>query len=220
LLALRLSDGAIVWSAQFTADDVWSMGGTQKFDQDVGAPPNLFVSAGRALVGVGDKGGSYRAFDRDTGKLVWMKQLTAGSHLGGVMGASAYANGSLYVASNHGVSGWLTDKPRAQADVEHAYPTSATVFALNADDGTIRWQSDITPGAAGGVTIANGVVYVPTTDGVLDAFASDDGRLLTTRKFGDSAGGGITVSGGMVFAGWGWDWTKGHPGGFVAYGLP
>ena len=220
LIALRLDDGAIAWSQQFTPDDAWSLGGTQKFDQDVGASPNLFESDGVALVGVGDKGGGYHVLSRDTGKLVWQRRLTAGSHLGGVMGTAAYADGQIFVASNHGVSGFLTEEPRAMADIEHSYPTSATVFALDAGDGAVLWQTAVTPGVIGGVTVANGVAYFATTDGVLYALAIEDGRTLLTRKVGDSTAGGVTVAGGMVLLGWGWDWANGHQGGLVAYGLP
>jgi polyvinyl alcohol dehydrogenase (cytochrome) len=216
LIAIRYDTGQLAWSHQFTAEDVWSLGGTKKKDFDVGASPNLFRIGTRDVVGVGDKAGNYYTLDRNTGAVVWSKPLTAGDHLGGVMASTAYANDSIYVASNEGIES-LTEEPLCFLEIELARPKSSDVISLDATTGAERWRKRVTPGVFGGLTIANGVLYFTTVDGHVRAFAAADGRELWKHKAGVATGGGVTVSGGMVFAGTGWNWIVSPPGSLVAF---
>lgn len=215
LIAIQYeSNGAIAWSKQFTAGDVWSLGGTMVSDWDVGAMPNVFDFNGMKLVGVGDKAGSYHLHDRITGTEVWSKKLTPGSHLGGVMGPAAFDGERIYVASNTGETG----------NPDTAYPVGATVFALDPATGDAIWQHDVTPGVIGGLTVANGVLYFNTTtpmSGMLHAWSTEDGSELFTHAFNGGAAGGIAVSNGVVYVGFGWNWSGAPPaGGVMAFGLP
>ncbi|HMJ11283.1 MAG TPA: PQQ-binding-like beta-propeller repeat protein [Polyangiaceae bacterium] len=218
LIAIRYDTGQLAWSHQFTADDVWSLGGTQKEDFDVGASPNLFRIGTQDVVGVGDKAGNYYTLDRDTGAIVWSKALTPGSHLGGVLATTAYANDSIYVASNEGIES-LTEDPLCFLEIELARPKAADVISLDARTGVERWRKRVTPGVFGGITIANGVAYFTTVDGYVHALAATDGRQLWKYKAGISTGGGVTVSGGMLFVGTGWNWIVSPPGSLVAFEL-
>jgi polyvinyl alcohol dehydrogenase (cytochrome) len=218
LIAIRYDTGQLAWSRQFTADDVWSLGGVQKEDFDVGASPNLFRIGTRDVVGVGDKSGNYYTLDRDTGAVVWAKSLTPGSHLGGVLATTAYANDTIYVASNEGIES-LTEDPVCFLEIELARPKQADVIALNATSGAERWRKRVTPGVFGGVTVANGVAYFTTVDGYVRALATADGRELWKHKAGIGTAGGVTVSGGMLFVGTGWNWIVSPPGSLVAYDL-
>jgi polyvinyl alcohol dehydrogenase (cytochrome) len=213
LIAVRYEIGELAWSRQFTAGDRFQSGTANGPDHDVGASPNLFEAGGQALVGVGDKAGRYHTVDRDSGEVVWTRELTPGGRTGGVMASTAYADGVIFVVSNNGTSGGGAGTPG---------PGEATVFALDADNGDVRWQKTVTPGTFGALAVANGILFVPTLMGELRAFDVRDGALLWTAVLGVTMGGGVTVSGGMVFAGHGWTWIPSGvaPGGLVAYGLP
>ncbi len=218
LVALDYKTGAVRWHRQFTGGDVFQLGRKPPIenggDHDVGASPNLFTIDGRKLVGVADKEGTYYTLDRENGEEVWRTKLTPGGPNGGVMASTAYHGGVIYVASNDHLSGGTAGAGRG--------PKKGVVFALNANDGSIKWRLDTEPGTFGGVTYANGMVFVPTLDGKVHALDSRDGKELWSDKAGANIGGGITVARGMVFVGHGWDWlpTATLKGGLVAYGLP
>jgi polyvinyl alcohol dehydrogenase (cytochrome) len=217
LVALDYKTGEVRWHRQFTEGDVFQllrMPPQVGPDHDVGASPNLFTVDGRKLVGVADKEGTYYTLDREKGDEVWRTKLTPGGPNGGVMASTAYHDGVIYVASNDPTAGGTAGAGRG--------PKKGVVFALNAADGSIKWRLDTEPGTFGGVTYANGMVFVPTLDGKVHALDSRDGKELWSDKAGDNIGGGITVARGMVFVGHGWDWlpTATLKGGLVAYGLP
>ncbi len=212
LIAINYETGKLAWANQFTAGDRFQVGKADGPDRDVGASPNLFEVDGRALVGVGDKGGKYYAVDRDTGMEVWRTNLTPGGPNGGVMASTVYANGKIYIVSNSrgGIAG------------VGGGPGAAVVFALDAATGAIDWQVSVQPGTFGALAAANGVLLVPTLAGELRAFDLRDGFQLWSYHLGQSMGGGVSISGGMVFAGHGWTWIPDGPvsGGLVAFGLP
>jgi polyvinyl alcohol dehydrogenase (cytochrome) len=214
LVAIRYETGELAWSTQFTMGDRYQIPTANGPDHDVGASPNLFEAGGRAMVGVGDKGGRYFALDRDTGSVVWHTLLTPGGSNGGVMASTAYANGVIYVASNNGNTG-------GAAGVGGG-PGEATIFALDAATGDVRWRVTVTPGTFGGLAVANGLLFVPTLAGEARAYDIDDGNLLWAGAVGGSMGGGVSVAGAMVYAGHGWGWvpTATVPGGLVAFALP
>lgn len=212
LIALNYETGALVWSCQFTKGDRFQLGRAFGPDHDVGATPNLFEVGGRALVGVGDKAGRYVVVDRDTGAEVWRRKLTTGGANGGVMASAAYADGVLYVVSNDGTSGGLAGTGGG--------PGRATLFALRASDGTPVWQLNTTPGTFGALSVANGIVYVPTLAGQLRGYDVKSGKLLWSGNLGASMGGGISIADGMVYAGYGWTWAAAAQGGIMAFKLP
>jgi len=217
LVALDYTTGDIVWLRQFTEGDVYTIFGSppQGPDADIGAAPNLFVIDGQDVVGVGDKAGVYAALDRDTGDTVWARQLTAGSHLGGVMMTAAYdadagSDGVIYVSSNVMVNvGDYTDAAN-----------SSQTFALDASDGSIIWEVTVPASSFGALTLANGVLFQPTTPGTLYALDTADGSVLWSEDLGAELGGGVSVFNGTVFAPYGF-WFFGSPanplGGVVAF---
>jgi polyvinyl alcohol dehydrogenase (cytochrome) len=208
LLAIDYERGTLAWSRQFTANDTFSIDESGP-DFDVGASPNLFVVGTAELVGVGDKGGRYFALDRDTGAIVWERQLTEGSAIGGVETTTAYADGNIYVVSNTGIAGSGAD----------TMPSGCRAFAIRAADGESVWETPLSVGSLGGVAVANGVMYFTTAEGTLHALATDDGRELYRTRIGFSAAGGPSIANGLLFVGYGWDWKQGPPGGLMVYGL-
>jgi polyvinyl alcohol dehydrogenase (cytochrome) len=92
LLAIDYKTGKLRWSRQFTYPDVFSAAHPSGKDADVGASPNLWSVNGHDLVGAGDKGGTFHALDRDSGKVMWETRLTPGGPFGGEIGSGAYVD--------------------------------------------------------------------------------------------------------------------------------
>jgi polyvinyl alcohol dehydrogenase (cytochrome) len=208
MLAIDYVSGELVWSTQFTADDVFVVGfseGATGPDYDIGSSANLFSANGKDLVGIGVKSGIYYALDRDTGVMQWMAMITPGSPLGGVMSPSAYADGQLYVASNRYGEG------------------KTRTVALDAATGAVKWEHLEPTATYGGIAHANGVAYVATTEGTIWALDAMSGRELWSAMLPDTIGGGPVVADGMLLVPWGFTWTlrQGVPGtgGLIAYGL-
>jgi len=217
VVALDYTTGAIKWGYQYTADDIYTlMTMPNGDDYDVGASPVLYTIGSQDYVGAGDKGGHFKAMDRSTGKLLWSQELTPGGQTGGVMASPAVADGKIYVYSNNGSKGNYGTNG----------PASGVAFCLDGATGNIDWQVPMTPGAFGGIAIANGVMFFETLDGKIHALDADTGdelwNDLLMNETATTAAAGVSVANGMVFAGAGWQWlpTSSPAGGLTAYGLP
>jgi outer membrane protein assembly factor BamB len=239
IMAIDYNSGDVKWVNQFHKDDVYTdaTGGT---DWDIGAAPNLFVAGGVDAVGAGSKGGLWRAVNRDTGETLWERNLGNPSALGGVMAAAAVADGRIFVAHkitgslNGGTSELTALKTEDGTDawsapismpaftwgaITHAngvvYTSiqNGSVFAIDAKDGKQLWTTRLANGCAGGPSISNGWLYVPsgytglgpnTRGADLNAFSleGDDGEPPppTTVPVGDPGAGGAMMSGGAAFA--------------------
>ena len=184
-------------------------------DADIGAAPNLFESNGRALVGAGDKGGSYRAFDRKTGELVWRTNFELGSlvQFGGVTVTAAVSGDTIYVASNHlATAQWVLDGTHDPND--YAY-----LYALDTATGAERWKQKLDAAMAGSFAIANGILYHPIVNRTLYARDLKDGKVLWSTKLGNDPGAGPSVVDGRLFVSAGMALTAVLPteiGGFVS----
>jgi polyvinyl alcohol dehydrogenase (cytochrome) len=206
LLAIRYETGDLEWGHQFQAADVFEVyTASLGIDADVGAAANVFSAGGMDLVGVGCKNGVYYALDRKTGVQVWQRRVSTGSTLGGVMGASAYANGVVFVAGNERTAG------------------KTTLMAINALDGAVLWTYSATSTTYASLATANGVVYLGTTAGTLHAVEAATGRLLWSDAMPNGIGGGPSVGDSLLFAPWGFvltflNGTNAGQGGLIAYG--
>jgi polyvinyl alcohol dehydrogenase (cytochrome) len=217
LVAIDYRAGELAWHRQFTEDDVFTMVGAfgPGPDLDIGAGPNLFTIDGRDAVGVGDKGGVYAAFDRDSGDDLWMTEaeLTAGSALGGVMGTAAYHDGRIYVVSND-LEGRSYSSPDA----------FSIMFSLDASNGDELWATTLPSAVFGETTLANGVVYAGTVNGEIVGVDAATGDILWQVDGLENFGGGVTVAAGRLYVPHGFVFIEPNPfnatGGLVSYGLP
>lgn len=204
ILAIEYKTGKLKWSTQFTYPDVFSAGNPGGKDADVGASPNLWTSKGRALVGAGDKGGTFHALDRDTGKVVWETKLTPGSVFGGEIGSAAFVDGKLIAVSNVG-------------NPETNFPTNvAKVFALDPASGKVRWEAEEFAGKIfAPVGAVPGVAFIGTDTGTLAALDTRDGKQLWTTNAPDRTGGGPSIVDGRVLWGYGFFLFQGPGAGGV-----
>lgn len=209
LLAISWS-GELVWSRQFTEGDVYSAFAEPPLgpDADVGAAPNLWEAEGRPLVGVGDKAGVFSALDRRSGELVWARQLTRGSHLGGVMGAAAVSPEAIYVISNSWPGGWDTSLPFFP---DFADPRNdATLFALDRASGQVLWSHDLGAPTVGAVVAWPELVFAGTYEGTVRALRASDGQELWAARPGRTLAHGLALYQDLL--------VVGH--GFQFFGVP
>ena len=147
------------------------------------------------------------ALDRESGEIAWRTTVSSGSVLGGVISASAYADGLVFVASNEFVV------------------SRTTLAAIDARNGDIVWSAQYGNLTYGGVAHANGVVYVGSTSGSMYAFDAASGELLWLDQTPGSQpiAGSPTVANGRLMVPWGYQSTlregSSGSGGMTVYGL-
>jgi polyvinyl alcohol dehydrogenase (cytochrome) len=197
ILAFDAKSGALLGHFQATADDAFSGANSAAGpDADFGASPNLITGPdGRALVGEGQKDGTYWAVDRATLAPVWKATTGPGSELGGIIGSTAYDGTRIY-------------GPDTPAGEQWALTTSGTPAWLSADGGPLHFNP---------TTVANGVVYTADMSGLLTLREASTGAVLLKLPLGGEAYGGVSVAGGYVFANTG---TQGASGYLVGYRAP
>jgi polyvinyl alcohol dehydrogenase (cytochrome) len=201
LLAIDYKTGRLRWYRQFTQHDVFGLGNFTGPDADVGASPNLWVSGGTEMVGVGQKNGIYHALNAATGKEVWHTRITPGSVFGGALGSAAFVDGMIIASSNVGdpENDSLTDESR--------------VVALDPASGRIIW-SRTQPGAIfGPISAVPGVAFFGTavdplgkvSPGRYYAVSTSTGKTLWSDRAPSHVGGGASIAGRNVL--WGYGFT-------------
>jgi polyvinyl alcohol dehydrogenase (cytochrome) len=223
VIAMHMETGKILWSRQFTPDDVWNIGcvAEQKDncpkrrgdDFDFGAPPMLRKAPnGRDVLLLAQKSGAVYALDPgQKGKVLWERTLGHGGPLGGIeWGGGADAKRAYFPLSD-----WDDVKPDA----------GGGLFALELASGKQAWYAPpVKPACIGQFgcsaaqmappTVIPGVVFAGSLDGHLRAYDASDGSVIwdfdAVRNYqtvngvpaqgGSFNGAGPTAVGGMVYA--------------------
>jgi len=173
IVALRLDDGSVRWTYQPHEQN--------KDDFDFAGAPNLFEADGRALVGLGNKDGTYYAVDRATGDEVWQTHAAdpgltePGSNFstGGFIGATGVADGIVTGGTAIGGSPFL--------------------HGLDATTGAIKWQQGEAAATYGSAAVANGVLVIGGTDFTLRALDVTTGDVLWREEVGGAVSGGAAI---------------------------
>lgn len=223
IIAMELESGRILWTRQFTADDMWNFSCTTQdktncprdpvIDADFGSSGILqSLGNGRRILMASDKGGTVFGIDPDReGAILWRQKLAAGGTFGGTMwGGAADDRGIAYI----GLSDFVAGRPEV----------GGGLVALRLSDGRILWMTPAprpqclaTPGCSAAqpapVTVIPGVAFLGSWDGHLRAYATDHGTIIwdfdTVHDFqtvnGVKARGGsinamaAVVAGGQVY---------------------
>lgn len=177
VLAVSAGDAAVRWEA-----DV----GTNVLPPFAPAVAAGTVYAGRDRV---------YALDRRTGEHRWMFAARGHSaygdpavadgtvYVGGVRPADGVPEGSLFaIDARTGAEQWryetgLVPTPPAVGNGV-VYTTADAVYALDADDGTVRWRHDADRFVTASPAATPRHVYVAGIDGVVRAFDAVDGRTV------------------------------------------
>jgi polyvinyl alcohol dehydrogenase (cytochrome) len=242
IVALDMNTGAVKWATRALPYDAWNVDcalffpfspvgncpDTEGPDYDFAQGPALFTAKlggkTRDLIGAGQKSGMYWTLDRETGQVIWVRQVGPGGTMGGLQWGSAVDDNRIYVAvNNSGLEPWTP--------LGGTQTTGGAWSALDKATGQILWQT-VTPdfaipglgSAIGAVTVANGVAYGCTFLGSRVAMNASDGSILwTDPAAGELCGAGAAVSRGTVYWGTGYGQIAFMPvvnGTLTAYGLP
>ena len=229
IVALDTRNGRIKWSQRLTDGDDWNVACNGSpvgkncptptgVDFDFGSAPNeISVRLPKAhghrdehpdkrrdIIGAGQKSGVYSAFDPDTGDFLWGTQVGPGGTLGGMEWGSATDGERIYVAIGNNAHLPYAGRPDLG--------TAGSWSALDPTDGHILWQTPDPNGAqdSGYMTVANGVVYAPSTGAATPStpnmFALDaaTGEVLWSFPSGGSVAAGAVVVNGTVYWGSGY----------------
>ena len=236
IVAFELDTGAIRWTSQFTADDVYILncdGGNPNCpdddgpDFDFGASPVLVtMSDGRELVVVGQKSGVGYGLDPDRdGAVAWRYQVGTGSLLGGIEWGFAVDAEKAYFAN----SDYLTPEPGGLAAVR--LRTGELVWYAEPHEPVCEGCS---PALLAAVTAIPGVVFSGAYDGLFRAYDAADGSVLwefdtngdydtvngVAGRGGSINGPGPVVVDGMVYVNSGYAAFGGRPGNvLLAFGV-
>jgi outer membrane protein assembly factor BamB len=192
LIVIDVENGTIINHRQFTANDIWGGAFPQRpgtiRDADVGIPPTLFTipqDSGenvRAVVGVGDKAGTYYVMDRASLEIVWQRQVSQPSIFGGFQSTAAYTEAALYVTAHEDFFGEpILSNPLISdsLSVLAAYGSRSNLKALDPATGEILWERTIQgPTSVSPLVVANGLLYFGGSDGIVQVFNAETGDLL------------------------------------------
>ena len=230
VVALDLATGAIRWTQQVTANDVYvsncrvgnpNCPETPGPDHDFGSPPVLARAGNRDVIVIGQKSGVAFAMDPEKkGEILWQYRAGQGGVLGGIEWGAAADTERAYFA----VSDITTSQPGG-------------LHAVNLVTGRRAWFTPPRPPACGSgrgcnaaqsaaVTAIADAVFSGSNDGSLRAYSTSTGELLwefdSNRNFttingipakgASMIGPGAVVAGGMVYVNSGYGAFGGRPG--------
>ncbi len=227
IIAISLDTGEEVWSHQATPRDIFNSGcganpaperlncvsDTVYRDVDFGASVILAErSDGSEILLAGQKSGSVWAFEPETGDILWRTPLGTGGPLGGIHWGIAYADDTIYApisSPGRPIPGEWEGDPEIRAGV----------YALDANDGSIKWgfnpEADCSevPAAArrgcmrstamsGAPTVIDGVVISGSLGGQLYGLDAQTGEMLWSLETATDhdALNGVDANGGAIDA--------------------
>lgn len=211
IIALRLSDGELVWSNQTIAGDTWngacgSTGTncpeTRGPDFDFGAPPILTtLPNGKDIILAGQKSGMIFGMDPDeNGKTVWSARAGMGGYNGGIHWGMSSNGETLFVG--------IADTPGHHMAVG---PPRHGVHAFDAETGQAVWstieeklcdelRTRCFPSASSPLTATEDLIFAGSLDGTMRIYDARTGKLLwefdTLRSF--ETINGVPASGGSI----------------------
>ena len=224
VMALDLATGEKQWVFQATENDAWNVACMMPDaryncpkedgpDFDFGAGTMIVQTDDGPRVVAGQKSGEAFGIDPETGEVIWRNRLGRGGIQAGIHFGMAAMNGVVYVP--------ISDFDDGQ---EHELPARPGMFALDARNGEILWNTphenlcgdlnDCDPGISAPATVTSAAVFAGAMDGRLRAYDPDTGEVIwsynTQREYealgenpglGGSVGGssGPVIRDGMVY---------------------
>ena len=245
IVALDLLSGKVLWSQQFTPDDMWNgscpetalnhsnCANLEAPDFDFSAPPMIVHTSKGDRIIASQKSGIVYSLDPDkNGALVWQKKIGVGGTSGGIMFGSAADTKALYSA--------LSDAVRVGNKLD---PNSGGgLVALDQNTGAELWRTPHPPcdqrklcsqAQTAAVSVANDLVFSGSIDGHLRAYSTKTGEIVwsydTAKPFetvngikakgGSISDAGVSIAGSMLFTNSGYSHHSGiNPGNvFLAF---
>ncbi|MEX2158855.1 MAG: PQQ-binding-like beta-propeller repeat protein [Dehalococcoidia bacterium] len=207
IFALDLETGALVWNTQLSEGDVFTIPSPQSDDTDFGTNPLLFEATvdgtSRRLLGAGQKSGMFWVLDRETGDVVWSKQVSGGSALiGGVFNNGAFDGEHIILAGNNAASDAPGGEPASGESEPLGTATTPTSVLMAPDPATgdIVWERQLPAWVWAPITLANGVGFV-SAERQFEAFDTKTGEMLFSLQASGTIASGAAISNGRVFFG-------------------
>jgi polyvinyl alcohol dehydrogenase (cytochrome) len=229
-VALRMSNGEILWSKQLTSGDAWNS--SCMLVEKVNCPDSdgpdfdfaasaMLVSPGngRRVLVLGQKSGMAYGLDPDRqGQILWQARVGEGGAIGGIEWGPATDGRSVYIALSD-VRFQVSLVADSNDRVYELDPAKGGgMFAFTVDNGERIWQTaapgcgdrrPCSPAQSAAVTGIPGAVFSGSLDGHLRAYSTANGQILwdydTVREFETVNGlpghGGALDVGGPVVAG-------------------
>jgi polyvinyl alcohol dehydrogenase (cytochrome) len=216
ILALDLKTGSVVWAQSHLGltGDAYTFacfysyqapncpdpaGPDYDFGQGVMEVTRTVNGTNQDLVIAGQKSGKLWALDADTGEVAWMYDTGVGYLLGGMEFGSATDGQTVYFANAHGGFWGAVDIATGQLKWQTSDPNP---------QGPPFYANDV-----GGVSYANGVVYVSSLGGGTDltptsptmfALDANTGVILWQFASGSSVAGSPAIVNGVIYWGTGY----------------
>ena len=184
-------NGELVWSYQFTANDVYSFDHQNGRNVDVLATPHVFNVANKELVGVASKAGSFAAFDRATGQLEWERKLIPDQFVNAIVNNSS---GATIIAE-------IDDEDCEEGDGEIPGKTKAIIVLSAYDPNQVLDGPKLMAGLLGNLPAVQNVVRAITNDLFcrVTALKARNGKVLWTREFNGTGSQALTATNNVVF---------------------
>ena len=176
IVALDATTGSEVWTYQAIAGD------TNDLDFG-GAGPTLFTAGGRDLVATASKNGKLYCLDRSNGQVVWIRDVSTTCCGGGLFSPPGNAHGRLFMNAVTSGNG----------------STSASI-AIDGATGSTVWQQAGSGFVIGGPGIANGMVFIGTSND-LRVYAEIVGTQLASWTTGGPIYGSPAIVNGRIYFG-------------------
>jgi polyvinyl alcohol dehydrogenase (cytochrome) len=209
ILALRLEDGARVWTHQVLKNDAWILLCTGKPvdncpsplgpDFDFASSPMLITSGERQLLLAGAKSGIVYGLDAlEGGTLLWQRALAAGTPNGAILWGPATDGQRAYIGTSE-YDPQARQGPGALVALEPA--TGAVLWRTPTPQSPCAWGTENCAHALlAGVAVIPGVVFAGAMDGHIRAYDARDGHILWQFDTGASfdAVNGVRAHGGAI----------------------
>lgn len=186
-----------------------SDGGTERWSHSVDSAVVSSPTVVDGTVFVGSNGGTVFALDSTTGDVEWQTDVGAA-----VLSSVTVADGTAYVTTdsgrlvaldrNSGETRWRFDTP---ASFGHTSPTvendtiylaADSMYALDASDGSVRWETSYNGTAGSTPTVGGDTVYVGSSDGTIYALRTSSGAVEWTHDTGGPVASNPTIVGETV----------------------
>ncbi len=199
VVALRMSNGEILWSKQFTANDAWNSScqlpgkvncpSGEGPDFDFAASASLVPLAnGKRVLLLGQKSAVVYAIDPDRkGQVLWQSRIGEGGTVGGIEWGPATDGRNIYVALSD-IRFKVDRKPGSNDRAYQLDPTKGGgIFAFRIDNGERVWQtpppgcgtrSPCSPAQSAAISAIPGAVFSGSEDGHLRAFSTANGKIV------------------------------------------
>jgi outer membrane protein assembly factor BamB len=179
LLALRLEDGAVVWSDQVHAGDMHGF--------DFNSAP---VILGRILVAASKDG--FHAWDRVTRRRLWHRRLTP-----------ALSKKTSVAGPMNGPEGGpvATDGTRIYVLSNDAARNGCVAAALSPATGHVLWERRLPSFSFAAPAVAGSRLFAAGADGTLRGLATSTGKVVATVPLGAPSTGAPAVAEGRLVVG-------------------